>query len=102
MVTLVNLLLLIQIRLNDRCRAISERENELTNNHGLSMRNILENENIEKQEEAVEVTLPKSDLSDHGVGFMEEQHQLIHRRVSPTTGRPPKQGAVSIVCQQFS
>ena len=69
-----------QIRLDDDCRLMSEREEESVNNHGLSMKNIKENQGIEREENAIEVTLPKSDLSDHSVGFIQEKHVLADKR----------------------
>ena len=82
-------ILCCQIRLDDNCRQLSEREEASVNNHGLSLKNIKENQEIERGEDAVEVSLPKSDLSDHSVGFIEEKHVLVDNR---QTGKSLPQG----------
>ena len=75
-----------KVRLDDECRPMSQREEESENNHGLSLKNIVENQQIEHQEDATEVSLPKSDLSDHSLGFIQEKHTLLDVRATGVNG----------------
>ena len=56
---------------------MTESEEATDNYHGLSIKNVKDNQEIEKGEDAVEVSLPKSDLSDHSMGFIQEKHTLV-------------------------
>ena len=70
----------LQIRLDEDCRPMSDSEEATDNYHGLSIKNVKDNQEIEKGEDAVEISLPKSDLSDHSMGFIQEKHTLIDNR----------------------
>ena len=45
-------------------------------------------ENQEIEREDVEVSLPKSDLIDHSLGFIQEKHFLVDKRTSKEISQP--------------